>query len=165
MKRNRTPGLPIPAGLWIIAALLAAVLALPAAAQNHGSVTVRGNHSHSAVIQQPQTQRVGPPLPPIVVGDGVIFVPGFGYGHGHHHVHTYHCHYTPGHYENRVTQVWVPAHWEQQYFPPRYELRVVNGREMRTLVEKGGYKPVWVEGQYVTQTTQVWVPARWSCGY
>lgn len=164
MTRNSTHGVPNPASLCAIALLLAAILALPAAAQDHGSVTVRGNHSHSAVIPQPQTSTAGPPLPPIVVGDGVIFVPGFGH-HGHHHVHSHHCRYHPGHYEQQVTQVWVPAHWEQQYFPPRYEPRIVNGRRVRALVEKGGYKPVWIEGQYVTQTTQVWVPARWSCGY
>ncbi len=103
-----------------------------------------------------------------------------GHGHDHHgrcigyphfgsryyHVHGPACVYTDGYYSTTNERVFVPARYENQYVPPRYELRVrSDGRTVNVLVANGYYTKVYIPERYETRPVQVWIPASWSCGY
>jgi len=81
----------------------------------------------------------------------------------HHHGPS--CGHRPGHWEWCNQSVWIPGYWTQQYYPARYEYRMVNGLAISTLVQSEHYENVWIPGYYVSQPTRVWVPATWNCRY
>jgi hypothetical protein len=85
-------------------------------------------------------------------------------GHGRHY-HNRYCQWFDGHYESYERTIWVPAHYEEQYVPPVYGYRWVNGIRRVVIYQQGYYDRVWVPGYYTTTVENVWVPGRWSCGF
>ena len=78
----------------------------------------------------------------------------------HHH----HGTWIPGHYETRLTRVWVPGTIRQEYVPPVYEDRCdYYGRHYRVLVREGYVRYIEIPGRYETREERIWIPGRWSC--
>lgn len=70
--------------------------------------------------------------------------------------------WVPGHYEWVTRRVWVPGFWDEQYIPPVYQRRLVNGREVLVVVQEERIERVWVPDHYEVVSEQVWVPGRWE---
>ena len=66
-----------------------------------------------------------------------------------------------GRYEVRYQQVYVAGYWTQQYVPPVYEHRMVNGRMVNFMVQPGRYENVYVPGRYEMRPVRVYVPGHW----
>jgi len=69
--------------------------------------------------------------------------------------------WVPGHYEWVTRRVWIPGYWEEEYIPPVYERRFVNGSEVVVLVRAGYYQQYWVDGYYEHIRERVWVEGYW----
>lgn len=81
------------------------------------------------------------------------------------HCHTRYCGWIEGHYETYERVIWVPPHWEEQYVPPVYGYRWVNGVQRVVVYRQGYYDRVWIPGYYTTTVESVWVPGHWTCGF
>ncbi len=81
------------------------------------------------------------------------------------HCHNHYCGWVEGHYETYERVIWVPPHYEEQYVPPVYGYRWVNGIQKVVVYRQGYYDRVLMPGYYTTTVENVWVPGRWSCGF
>jgi hypothetical protein len=73
------------------------------------------------------------------------------------------CYWINGGYRWTVQRFWVPDQWQQQYVPPVFEPRWINGQQVWVMVMAERYETVLVPGHYEEQQVQVWVPGRWVC--
>ncbi|MBI5364029.1 MAG: hypothetical protein HZA53_12670 [Planctomycetes bacterium] len=70
--------------------------------------------------------------------------------------------WSPGHFETRCQQVFVPGVEQQVWVPPAYEWRYdACGRAYQVCVQGGYYRTVCTPGHYETRTVQVWVDGCW----
>jgi hypothetical protein len=69
--------------------------------------------------------------------------------------------WVPAHYEWVTRRLWIPGRWEEEYIPPVYERRFVNGNEVVVMVREGYYEQYWVEGYYEHIRERVWVAGYW----
>lgn len=130
----------------------------------HASVTVRGNHSHSALVTGAPRSQV--PAPIIRHSSERVHRPDDSRRRRHRgfHIHRAGCCWTAGSYQLQTRQIWVPGFWIKRYVPPRYEAHIVNGRRRSVLASNGYYADEFIQGHYELRDYSVWVPGRWGFG-
>ncbi len=81
------------------------------------------------------------------------------------HVHGSCCNYTPGHYEDRCEQVWVPGCTEKIWVPAQIEVTYDHcGHRVERVVRPGYWDYIQQPGRYEMRQRRVWVPASYQCG-
>lgn len=68
----------------------------------------------------------------------------------------------PGHYEWRDVQVWVPGYWHEEYVPPVYQWRIIDGQEVLVMVQEGWVQRYYVPGHYEIVAQSIWIPGHWE---
>ena len=128
---------------------------------SHSSATVRGNFSHSALIQPPIQVTERPGSTGVIITrpdhhhgrDRIIYIRGVA-----------HC-WVDGRYEWREEQVWVEGYWTERWVPATYTYRQRNGAMEMVLLHEGYSERVYVPGRHEVRRARVWVPGQWVARY
>jgi len=102
--------------------------------------------------------KVPPRRPPVVRHEDRRFT----FLHPRHRSWRRHAKWVRGHYEVRITKVWIPGHFKRKKIPAVYgEFEGRFGRMIRHLIRGESHRKVWVKGHYRVREERVWISGRW----